>query len=307
MEGDVILHAHRLFDSGRPEILTFHLNEDDAEAGLICGGTLDVFLEPVTREHLPLIEQLKSIRDNGEDCILATFLPSSGESGWKKILPDTDDAARTLSMLVPPVMKDADELLRRLRHRREPQRLRIENAELILEPLAGYPSLILFGGGHVSKYISRIAHLAGFRVTVADDREKYTGPQRFPDAVGTQVIDFSDAFRDLTVTPSTYLVIVTRGHRFDEIVLQQALNTPAAYIGLIGSRRKILTTFGHLREKGVSDTALARVSGPVGIDIGAVTAEEIAVSIVAECIHARRNTGRPPGHMSDFIRAHSGQ
>ena len=298
MEGDVILHAHRILDAGRPEILTFHLNEDDAEAGLICGGSLDVLLEPLTEAQIPLIRELQELRLKGEDCFCATFLPSSGAEGWKRVLREDGSDAALLLCTLPGVPKEAGEFMEKVRRRQEPLRVPTAEGELILEPLAGAPPLLLIGGGHVSKYVSRVASLAGFRVTVADDREKYANSGRFPEAARTCVVDFEEIFGDIAVTPASFIVIVTRGHRYDEVALAQALKTPARYIGMIGSRRKVLTCFDHLREAGVSDEQLARVSAPVGIDIGAVTAEEIAVSIVAECIHARRNTGRPPGHMS---------
>jgi xanthine dehydrogenase accessory factor len=158
--------------------------------------------------------------------------------------------------------------------------------------------MFIFGGGHVSRAISRIADMAGFRITIVDDREKFSNPMRFPEAAGTVVAEFNTAMPLLTITPSSYILIITRGHRYDEVVLEQALTTQAKYIGMIGSRRKILACYEHLRGKGVTDEQLARVAAPIGLDIGAVTAEEIAVSIVAECIHARRAAGRTPDHMS---------
>jgi len=180
------------------------------------------------------------------------------------------------------------ELLQRTLHRNETLRLKLTDGELILEPVTGSPSLILFGGGHVSKYVARAAAMAGFRVTVVDDREKYANKIRFPEAVQTLAIDFMESLSHLTINHSTYIVIVTRGHQYDEVILEQTLKTPAKYIGMIGSKRKVLTTYEHLLEQGTTIEQLRRVYAPMGIEIGAVTAEEIAISIVAQLIRVRR-------------------
>jgi xanthine dehydrogenase accessory factor len=303
MEGDVLLHAHRLYESGRAEILTFQLNEDDAEAGLICGGNLDVLIEPLTKEHVPIFEELKSLRDDGEDCILASLLSPEHRIEWKRIIPLSAGKAKPLTSTIPHLTADLDTLIHKAHERQTPQRIELPYGELILEPIVGSPSLVLAGGGHVSKYVSRIAHTAGFRITIIDDREKFANADRFPEAARTLVADYAEVFTDVVIKPSTYIVIVTRGHRYDEIVLEQALKTPAKYIGMIGSKRKVLTTYDHLLKRGISSEMLKRVHAPIGIDIGAVTAEEIAVSIVAELIRIRRGSQEPLCSMAETLNA----
>jgi xanthine dehydrogenase accessory factor len=133
--------------------------------------------------------------------------------------------------------------------------------------------------------------MAGFGVTIVDDREYFASAERFPEARRTVVADFRTAIAGLDITSSTYLLIVTRGHQYDEEILGQALTTPAKYIGMIGSKRKVTTTFGHLLEQGHTAGSLGRVHAPVGLALGALTAEEIAISIVAELISVRRNSG----------------
>lgn len=303
MEGDVVLHANRLLQTGKAEILTFHLTEDDLEHGLICGGNLDVLIEPVMNNESVLYEKIKNVRDEGEDCVVGTILKKNGEVERKFIVHQGKCLTVNRSNGVmedwsvenilhysttPPLQYSIAELLQRTLHRNETFRIKLTDGELILEPITGSPSLIIFGGGHVSKYISRAAAMAGFRVTVVDDREKYSNKTRFPEATQTLAIDFQEAFRHVTVKPSTYIVIVTRGHQYDEILLEQALKTPAKYIGMIGSKRKVLTTYEHLIERGITIEQLKRVHAPMGIEIGAVTAEEIAVSIVAQLIRVRR-------------------
>ena len=141
---------------------------------------------------------------------------------------------------------------------------------------------------------SRVAALAGFGVTVVDDRNKFANPIRFPEAEQILAMDFVEAFNHLSIKSSSYIVIVTRGHRHDEEILQRALETTARYIGMIGSKRKVLTTFEHLVERGTSLEALHRVHAPIGLGIGALTPEEIAISIVGELINERRTGDAHP-------------
>jgi len=134
--------------------------------------------------------------------------------------------------------------------------------------------------------------MVGFRITVVDDRTEFANAERFPEADVTIAADYGTAFRRLNISSSTFIVIVTRAHQSDEQILEQAVATPARYIGMIGSMRKVRTTFEHLRARGISRDSLGRVHAPVGLEIGAVTPEEIAASIVAELINTRR---RGPG------------
>ncbi len=306
MEGDVLQAAKRLYDSTKAETLTFHLNEDEFVQGLICGGSLDVLIEPMTQEHVPLLRELKAFRNEGEDVILTTFLRNDGTVQNKILIPNVilspvkrdEESQPRIDQILRFAQDDMHEeailqALHKAYHRHETQRVEATNGELILEPIAGTPSLIIFGGGHVSKYICKAAAIAGFRVTVVDDREEYANPQRFPEAFQALDTDFSEAFNRLRIKPSTYIVIVTRGHRYDEEILEEALKTPAKYIGMIGSKRKVFTTYEHLVERGVPFEALKRVHAPMGLEIGAVTAEEIGVSIVSELIAVRRGLNAP--------------
>jgi xanthine dehydrogenase accessory factor len=150
--------------------------------------------------------------------------------------------------------------------------------------------LVIVGAGHVGQAVAALAAQADFDVWVVDDRRQYANPERFPAAERLIVGPIDEVLPALEVTPQTYALIVTRGHGHDQEALYHLAPTPAPYVGLIGSKRKIKLIFDSLRESGVSDSALARVSAPVGLDIGSQTVPEIAVSIVAELI-ARRNLG----------------
>jgi xanthine dehydrogenase accessory factor len=172
--------------------------------------------------------------------------------------------------------------------------------DIFVEPLLPPSSLYIFGAGHVSVNLYRIARSTGFDVTVVDDRETYANRERFPDAKEVIAEDFDKVMARLGPSESAYIVIVTRGHRDDMRILRWAVQTPARYIGMIGSRRKTITIFQELTKEGLAPELFEKVHAPVGLDIGAITPEEIAVAITAELIAVRRNVERALPHMSWF-------
>ena len=172
--------------------------------------------------------------------------------------------------------------------------------EIFIEPVLPAPLLYIFGAGHVSLEVYKAASNAGFDVIVADDREIYANAKRFPEARQVIAEDFERALASLAPNESAYIVIATRGHRDDMRVLRWAVQTPARYIGMIGSKRKAITVYRELTAEGLRPELFDRVHSPVGLDIGAITPEEIAVAVVAELIAARRRVERPLPHMSWF-------
>jgi xanthine dehydrogenase accessory factor len=159
--------------------------------------------------------------------------------------------------------------------------------EVFVEPVIPPAGLYIFGGGHVALSLCKVACLAGFEVTVIDDRDSYASRERFPEAGQVIAADFEAAIA--TLQPSASSFLVTRGHRDDMRVLGWAVKTPARYIGMIGSRRKVLSIYGELEKAGIERELFERVHAPIGLEIGAITPEEIAVAIVAEMIAVRRN------------------
>jgi xanthine dehydrogenase accessory factor len=159
--------------------------------------------------------------------------------------------------------------------------------EVFVEPILPQPVLYIFGGGHVSMALAQAAHTAGFRIGVIDDREQFANSDRFPMAEEIYT-SYEDAFEKIKPNASSYLVIVTRGHRDDMRVLQWAVGTEARYIGMIGSKRKVLSVYQALEREGVPPEKFDRVHAPVGLEIGALTPYEIAISIAAELIAVRR-------------------
>lgn len=160
--------------------------------------------------------------------------------------------------------------------------------DLYIEPIVPTPRVFIFGGGHISQFVSRISAMVGFQVAVVDDRPQFANKDRFPEAQEVIAEEFPLALPKLKMNKSIYVVIVTRGHAYDQDVLEWAVGTDARYIGMIGSRKKIQTVYKNLEEKGIPREKFQRVHAPIGLNIGGVTPEEIAVSIVAEMIEERR-------------------
>ena len=172
--------------------------------------------------------------------------------------------------------------------------------EIFIEPVLPPALLYIFGGGHVALELYKAARNAGFDVIVADDRDAYANRERFPAAREVVAEDFDRAVERLNPGESAFVVIVTRGHHDDMRVLRRAVETRARYIGMVGSKRKAITVYRALVEEGLKPELFDRVYSPVGLDIGATTPEEIAVSILAEIIAIRRGAERALPHMSWF-------
>jgi xanthine dehydrogenase accessory factor len=172
--------------------------------------------------------------------------------------------------------------------------------EIFVEPILPPAILYVFGAGHISINLCTAAANAGFEVTVTDDRSSFATKERFPAAREIYALDFEEAMRKLDPNEASYVVIVTRGHRDDMRILRWAVQTRARYVGMIGSKRKVIGIFNTLRNEGVPAHLFDRVHAPVGLDIGAITPEEIAVAITAELIAVRRHASAALPHLSWF-------
>jgi xanthine dehydrogenase accessory factor len=241
-----------------------------------------------------IFQEIVRIRSEGQRAALATVINAEGstprETGSKMLIRSDGTLLGSIGggSLEAQVCKVAIKVIRENR----PTILRFDltgkevaeegmicggNMEVFVEPIVSEPCLYIFGAGHISVDLARIGKMVGFKVVVIDDRPEFANSERFPEA--DEVIA-----QDL----SSYIVIVTRGHLQDEIVLEWAVDTNAAYIGMIGSTKKNQTIFSHLQSKGIPKERLEEVHAPIGLDINAETPEEIAVSIMAEIIQVRR-------------------
>jgi xanthine dehydrogenase accessory factor len=161
--------------------------------------------------------------------------------------------------------------------------------DVFVEPVLPIPHAFIFGAGHISKSLSKVAALAGFATVVIDNREAFANRERFPEAAEVYAEEYEEVFPKLVINESSYVIIVTRGHRDDMRVLKLAMATQARYISMIGSKRKVINVIRELERDGMPREAFERIHAPMGLDIGAISPEEIAISVAAEMIAVRRN------------------
>ncbi len=161
--------------------------------------------------------------------------------------------------------------------------------DVFVEPVLPVPHAYIFGAGHISKSLSKVATIAGFATVVIDNRDTFANRERFPEAEAVHAAEYEEVFPQLPINETSYLIIVTRGHRDDMRVLKLAIGTPARYIAMIGSKRKVLNVIRELEKEGIPRAAFERIHAPMGLDIGAISPEEIAISVAAEMIAVRRN------------------
>jgi xanthine dehydrogenase accessory factor len=160
--------------------------------------------------------------------------------------------------------------------------------DVFVEPVLPLPRAFIFGAGHISKSLSKVATLAGFGTVVVDNRESFANRERFPEAIDVHAEEYEDVFPKLAINETSYVIIVTRGHRDDMRVLKLALGTPARYLAMIGSKRKVINVLRELEKEGLPRGSFERIHAPMGLDIGAISPEEIAISVAAEMIAVRR-------------------
>ncbi len=285
-EGLCIERCQAVLQNNKAEMKHFSLTGHmAAQSEMICGGELDVLLCPLGGEKdlafyqtlLQNMEEesifvLQQLHENGE---VSRFLQVNGV--WQEGIFDEG----TLNA------DEKNAFLQQLPAREESKYLK--DSGIIMEKYISPWKMIILGGGHISRPTAEVATLAGFQVVVMDDRAEFSQKERFPTAIATFTVpEFEDCFDLYPPTNNTCLVIVTRGHVHDKGVLQQALKTKASYIGMIGSKRKKNEVYQALQTEGVSVETLEKVKCPIGLNINAQSPEEIAVSIVAECIGHKR-------------------
>ena len=274
VEAQACLEAIKVIETGHYRMLHFKMDgKSAAEENMICGGNVSIFIEPVEERHKEVYEAVtNAIKRDAKGFVVTRY----SEAGLlKSFLLDIE------TVVGDPLDNGTKEHIFATREGL------IVSDGLIVVPILFRSCLYIFGAGHVSQHICRIASMVNFDVTVIDDRDDYSNATRFPEAHETIVKDFSAALDQLPFSGGEFVVIVTRGHKHDALVLERVLKRPARYVGMIGSRRKTRMVFDHLISKGLDGVLLAQVFAPIGLDIGAETPEEIAVSIVAELIQTQ--------------------
>jgi xanthine dehydrogenase accessory factor len=298
LENAVLEEARKVFTFGLPRRFSYFLEErDTSDPEMVCGSDMELFLEPISPDNLNNLHIFKEITDiirRGGSGLLATVVDADRwYTGQIPKMFIRSNGKKMGSLLgIQEIEESITDRMNQLLVERQPVSIIFRDEEgnplnIFLEPVISAPILYLFGGGHVASQVVPLASNVGFSVVVIDDRPDFARPENFPAAEEVHNFPFDSVMDRLPVNESSYIIIMTRGHSYDKVVLSQALRTPAVYIGMIGSRRKISIIYDKLLEEGFSREQLDKVRSPIGIDIGAETPEEIAVSIVAELIKVR--------------------
>ena len=290
MEGRVIDACLDMIERNKCMIMEFVMDREiQGGADMACGGDITVLVEPhnPNSDLIALYQNIVGIEKEGKKGFLVSKVSgvSSGEFTTQKLLVLSDG---TISGNHPLPRSIVETIHANKFSGLSPVIYRHDLEEFIIEPVFALDTIYIFGAGHVGFYVAEMAHLTGFQTIVIDDREKLTNRVRFPHAGNVFLVDhFDSAFDPLFIDANSYIVIVTRAHLYDQIVLDGALKTSAAYIGMMGSSSKRKTIYNNLEKKGVSKQRFDTVYSPIGLDIHAVTPAEISVSIIGEIIKIR--------------------
>jgi xanthine dehydrogenase accessory factor len=293
VEADAILASREILQRGGRSLRSYALTEDLAwNTGLVCGGTMWILAEPgeeaITAGGRSFVEASMRAVDGGPPIVLVTLLERRGHDlafAGRLIVSADGVASGTLGDPARDAAAIA-EAQRQLPHGTPRLATLEEGYELLIEPIAGRPRLVIAGGGHVAQAIARQAQLLDFDVTILEDRPEFSTPERFG---GARVLGghIPDTLATLEYGWNSYIVIATRGHKLDADCLLSAVRTDARYVGLLGSRRKAALVSAMLKEEGVPESRIDAIRTPVGLDLGGRTPAEIALSVLAEITQAR--------------------
>ncbi|MEX2122187.1 MAG: XdhC family protein [Pirellulales bacterium] len=311
VEAEVKRRALAGLEQGRAEVAAFQLDNDYGwDDGLICGGRMQVLIQPIaapgqTDAGQTYFQRYLDLLSQGAGCLEAIVF-----DGAKSGLPapacylfarDRRLVAAALESAAPATAVPAGIIDQLPDLDARPRPMAAQGVAYL--PVLPRCRLLIVGGGHIGRAVGNMAPDLDFDVWVVDDRAEYVSQDRFPRAARLIQGEIGPTLRGLEITPDTYALIVTRGHNHDEEALFHLAERGARYVGLIGSRRKIKLIFDDLEAQGVSGEALSKVYAPLGIDIGSQTVPEIAISILAELIAHRNLAGAVPGRPAPFVAA----
>jgi len=284
IEASVMETAREMLHKPGAVTISFDLTSEIADAmDMVCGGKLEILIDSIAPNETNRLffSSLLQMLDQRQKGLMVTELLESGVLQVNRAVLREDGVV----IGTPDLEMEIDSIPKKLL---APILIQSGDRRLFIEPVMAPGTVYLFGAGHVSLQTAILAKRVGFEVVVLDDRVEFANTSRFSDADDVRVpASFEIAFEGLEIHADSYLVILTRGHLHDKTVLQQALKTPAGYIGMIGSRKKRDAIYQALENEGFTAKDFQKVHCPIGLSIGAQTPEEIAVSIVAELIHAR--------------------
>ncbi len=315
VEGAVYELSGEVTANGEPVLQRYGVSDDTAfSVGLTCGGIIDIFVEPVSRERYPEFGEIAEAVRAGEPVAVATVIEGPGKVGARRVIwpaegePRRNEPAVSVPLatgtlgsgdrLDQAVDDDARGMLAQgltgVRHYGADGERRMDELSVFVQSFAPPPRMLVFGAIDFAAAVARIGKFLGYRVTVCDARPVFATTARFPDA-DEVITDWPHRYLSgVTTDERTVICVLTHDPKFDVPVLEVALRAPAAYIGAMGSRRTHEDRLDRLREVGMSEDELARLRSPVGLDLGARTPEETAVAIAAELIQLRWGGSRQP-------------
>jgi len=260
LEGEVFEQAQAVLAGARPQLFHYGVSDDLAwTVGLSCGGEVDILVEPLTAVHRELMGALELERP----VVLETA--TGDQAGARRLLAGAEPGVRELLERETPERRDG----------------------IFLEPFPRPPDLLIFGGSHVAIPLTRLATELGYRVTIVDARSKFADAARFPGAHRVIHAWPDEVLSGMAMDASTYVVILTHDPKFDDPTIRAALGGHPRYIGAIGSRKTHRDRVARLRAAGIAPEQLERVRAPIGLDLGAQTAEETALAILSEMVAVR--------------------
>ncbi len=293
VEGAVYELAQEVLASGRPVVQRYGVSDDDAFAvGLTCGGILDILVEPIGPATFPLFGEVRASIDRHEPVAVATIIEGPGDVGRRRVIwPDRSDGDLGVDRLDAAIDDDARGMLAQgttgvRRYGRHGER-RLDELAVFVHSFAPPPRMLVFGAIDFAAAVARLGKFLGYHVTVCDARPVFATAKRFPEA-DEVVVKWPHKFlTEADVDERTVICVLTHDPKFDVPLLEVALRTGAGYVGAMGSRRTHDDRLARLREVGMTEEELARLRSPIGLDLGARTPEETAISIAAELIQLR--------------------
>ena len=309
-EAEARREAFNVLAAYTPKIHYLNMTADIAqEEGMVCGGIMGLFIEyfgsqnPVEKTNFNKDYLLALESDNNP--VLVTVIEAAEERliGQKLMVKNNGDVVGNLNL--EELNRVAIENAKTVRRRSQPLLISLDSDlklcetsvtkaafRLLIEPPTTVLQLLILGAGHIALPLATMAKIVGYEVTVVDDRPSFANSTRFNTADMIICNDFERAIDTININPQTFVVIITRGHRYDKVCLRKVINQPASYIGMIGSRKRVKALISELEDEGVQSELLQSLYSPIGLKIGAETPEEIAVSILSELIKVQRELDR---------------
>lgn len=286
-EAEVRRQAIEALEQGQPRLMVVDLTEEVAwETEKACGGTMELLIDLWGEAESELAWRLAAFQ--GKEVALVTALKGDlSQPGRKLLIVPGEEPLGSLGS--PSLDEWAKKAAERGLAEGNSRVVNYEGSlELFLEVHKPSPTLLIAGAGHIALPLAQMSAMLDFQVVVIDDRPTFANQERFPQADQVIAGGFEKTLREFPIDKETYIVIITRGHAHDMECLRQVLGSPAAYIGMIGSRRRVKGVFKLLKEEGYSEESIARIHAPIGLDIGAKTPAEIALAIMGEVIRIKR-------------------